>query len=68
MWAAHGGLDFDGREHWDQWIKLKVKTLAHRPVIKLACNVSLSLSAADGCTCSARLPAQLGCSHQASNR
>jgi len=23
MWAAHGGLDFDGREHWDQWIKLK---------------------------------------------
>lgn len=24
MWAAHGGLDFDGRENWDQWTKLKV--------------------------------------------
>eukprot|EP00241_Pyramimonas_parkeae_P011206 CAMPEP_0114250264 /NCGR_PEP_ID=MMETSP0058-20121206/14602_1 /TAXON_ID=36894 /ORGANISM="Pyramimonas parkeae, CCMP726" /LENGTH=196 /DNA_ID=CAMNT_0001363903 /DNA_START=218 /DNA_END=808 /DNA_ORIENTATION=- len=23
MWAAHGGLDFDGRENWDQWTKLK---------------------------------------------
>ena len=24
MWAAHGGLDFNGREEWDQWEKLKV--------------------------------------------
>lgn len=25
MWAAHGGLDFNGREAWDQWDKLKVR-------------------------------------------
>lgn len=23
MWAAHGGLDFDGREAWDCWNELK---------------------------------------------
>eukprot|EP00241_Pyramimonas_parkeae_P022572 CAMPEP_0114288542 /NCGR_PEP_ID=MMETSP0059-20121206/6873_1 /TAXON_ID=36894 /ORGANISM="Pyramimonas parkeae, Strain CCMP726" /LENGTH=210 /DNA_ID=CAMNT_0001409709 /DNA_START=40 /DNA_END=672 /DNA_ORIENTATION=- len=23
MWAAHGGLDFDGRESWDTWNNLK---------------------------------------------
>jgi hypothetical protein len=24
MWAARGGLDFDGRELWDQYTALKV--------------------------------------------
>ena len=23
MWAEHGGLDFDGRERWEAWAKLK---------------------------------------------
>ncbi len=23
MWAAHGGLDFDGRERWDKWSAAK---------------------------------------------
>mmetsp|Transcript_5420 Transcript_5420/g.7327 ORF Transcript_5420/g.7327 Transcript_5420/m.7327 type:complete len:210 (-) Transcript_5420:155-784(-) len=26
MWAAHGGLDFNGRESWDQWAALKGKS------------------------------------------
>ena len=25
MWAATGGLDFDGRERWEAWQKMKVR-------------------------------------------
>ena len=25
MWAATGGLDFDGRERWEAWSKLQVR-------------------------------------------
>ena len=25
MWAATGGLDFDGRERWEAWNKLQVR-------------------------------------------
>ena len=38
MWAAHGGLDFDGRENWDQWTKLKVQPLF--PISPRACKIS----------------------------
>ena len=28
MWAATGGLDFDGRERWEAWNKMQVRPLA----------------------------------------
>ena len=28
MWASTGGLDFDGRERWEAWNKLKVRAQA----------------------------------------
>ncbi len=28
MWAETGGLDFDGRERWEAWAKLKVRERA----------------------------------------
>jgi hypothetical protein len=33
MWAAHGGLDFNGREAWDQWDKMQVRQLFWHPLV-----------------------------------